>query len=179
MTKTKKTVFSTIAALALIVVLAVCFSMKAAAKVSGEELTFSIRGQEYRGEFIDETNRHGNRHVEVISYLPIDTSNYAMIVDLDAPVGDNIKIIDDVETLDKFFGFLPSENRFEVADNEFCFHTRYEICPPDEYSPAGYIHQCEGVRDGKSVSTSVYWDYDYDNDIMTVTIKADCYADAE
>ena len=177
MTKTKKNVFSVIAAFALIAVLAVCLSMNAAAKkVSGEKVTFSIREQEYQGEFIDEIDSRGNRHIEFISYLPINMSNYAMIIDVDAPVGDNIKIIDDVDTLDELFGKFSecTQHNYEVTDSEFCFYTRREIVHPEDHPDEDYIAQWLGVYMGELVNNlSNFVDYDYDNDIMSVTFTAD------
>lgn len=175
MTKSKKFFFSTVVVFALIAVLAVCLPKNATAKVNGEKVTFSIRGQEYQGEFSDEIDSRGNHHIEFISYLPINMSNYAVVVDVDAPVGDNIKIIDDDETLDELFGKFSegTQHNYEVTDSEFCFYTRREIVHPEDHPDEDWKAQWLGVYMGELVTLSNDVDYDYDNDIMIVTFTAD------
>lgn len=188
MTKTKKNIFSAIAVFALIAVLAVCFSINASAAVSGEKLTFSIRGQEMQGEYIDEINSRGYRHIEFISYVPIDMSNYAVIINVDAPFGKNIRVIDDEETLEKFGNHEKGvENSFEVADNEICYFERKEVYVK-ENSADDWVHEWGGTRGGEFLRTgkapfncfnntvqSIDYDYDYDNGIMRVTFKMNYY----
>lgn len=180
MTTTRKNIFSAIAVFALIVVLAVCFSIKAAAAESGEKLTLNVGGRELQGEYIDETNSRGYRHIKFTSYVPIDMLNYAMIINVDAPVGENIKVIDDAETLDKFGCVAEGvENSFEVADNEVAFFTRTETAD-------GRTHDWGGVQGGefratgeaahKSSDESLNFDYDYENGITRVTYELNYYA---
>lgn len=102
MTKTKKLTLSILAAFVLAGVLAVCFSLNAAATVNSEELTLRIHGREIQGEYIDEIDCRGYRHIKLISNIPNDMSDHAVLINVDAPVGENIRVIDDEETLDKF-----------------------------------------------------------------------------
>lgn len=186
MTKTKKIIFSAIAVFSVIAVLAVCFSIKGAAAVSGEKLTFSVRGQELQGEYIDEINSRGYRHIEFISYVPTDMSDYAVIINVDAPVGENIKVIDDEKTLDKFG--CPAdgaENDFEVADNEICYFTRSETMSANEDPADSVNHDWGGIRGGRFLSSgkaahkssdrSVNYDYDCDNGMTRVTCEMNYY----
>ncbi len=186
MITTKKIFFSAFAVFALIAVLVVCFSINAQAAVSGKKMTFIIRGQEYLGEYIDEIDSRGYRHIEFISDVPIDMSNYAVAINVDAPVGENIKVIDDEETLEKFGCFANGvESSFEAADNEIYYYTRKEIIPVSENPADDRIHEWGGIRGGefmrkgeaahKSSDAPVFWDYDYENGTMRVTLKVDYY----
>ncbi len=189
MTTTKKCIFPAIAVFALIAVLAVCFSIGAVATVSGEELMFSVRGQELKGEYIDEIDSRGYRHIEFISNVPIDMSDYAVIINVDAPVGDKIKVIDDEETLKKFGCSTNGvESCFELSDNEICYFSRYEMMPENENFADDINHEWGGIRGGKFLSkgeaahkrsdNGVTYDYDHDNGMIRVTFELNYYVGA-
>lgn len=152
MTKTQKILIPGIILFALIAVLAVCLTPKASAELSGEMITLNIRGQEIEGEYIDVVDDSGNRHIELRSDVPVEIARYAVIVNVDAPFGDNITIVDDDETLGKISNLDVDEDwecTFEVADNEVYYYEINSIAPskidPDEIM----IETTFGTRHGK------------------------------
>lgn len=182
MTKAKKIVCLA-ALLPLIVALVVCISINAAATVDGEELTLSIHGQEIRGAYIDTVSKSGYRHIEFVSYIPYDMDNYAVIIDVNAPVGENVNIIDDEETLEKFGGPGEEEFGYEIAEDEYCYYTRNEVIPAGEIYAEDWYHGWGGIRGGefmygKKSSDGVHYDYDDDNNIKRVTLWMEYFVGA-
>lgn len=182
MTKTKKIFIPVIIVFALIAVLAVCFTPKASAELSGEMITLNIRGHEIEGEYIDVVDDSGNRHIELRSDVPVEIARYAVIINVDAPFGDNITIIDDDETLETIGKFDVDEDwecTFEVADNEVYYYDLTDIVPSKVDPEQMMIQSKSGTRHGKLLKDKncedrLIWGYD-GNGMTHLKFIADFY----
>ena len=88
--KTKLLVTAAITIFTLISLLVV-----ANAATDGNIIKFIMGGKELEGEFNDYVDGEGYRHLTFETVLPILAENYAIIYDVDAPWGENVRVITD------------------------------------------------------------------------------------
>lgn len=65
------------------------------AAMQGAVVRFFMGGEELDGEYYDYVDSDGFRRISFSAVLPIDEDNYAIIYDVDAPQGENMRIITD------------------------------------------------------------------------------------
>ena len=73
--------------------------LSVSAAIQENTFNFTIGGSEVEGNFNDYVDSKGYRRVSFEAVLPIDAENYAIIYDVDAPQGENVRVItDDTDT---------------------------------------------------------------------------------
>lgn len=80
-----------IAAVMMIISLSLLTGAYAASRNS--VIKFLMGGIEIEGEYYDFVDRKGLRHISFSAELPIDEENFAIIYDVEAPPGENVRII--------------------------------------------------------------------------------------
>ncbi len=74
------------------------------AVLKGEPINFLLGGKNVEREFYDNVDKDGYRNISFRAEIPIDAENYAVIYDIDASEGKNIRVIideTDLEFMDK------------------------------------------------------------------------------
>lgn len=82
-----------IAAVITILSLVSLFAVDAA--MQGAVVKFFMGGEEIEGEYYDYVDSRGFRHIAFGAVLPIYEENFAIIYDVDAPQGENVRVITD------------------------------------------------------------------------------------
>ncbi len=106
-----------IAAIALISVLSV-FTVSAVLK--GEPISFLMGGKNVEGEFTDQINKDGYRNVSFRAEIPIDARDFAVIFDIDAKEGENVRVITDetdLEFMNKLRKRMNIIKDYKIDDN--------------------------------------------------------------
>ena len=80
---------------AVIIILSAVSLLTVNAATQGEWVRFFLRGEEIEGEYYDYIDEDGNRQISFSAVLPIDAENFAVIYDVDAPLGENVRVITD------------------------------------------------------------------------------------
>ena len=107
-----------IAAIALISVLSVFITVSAVLK--GEPINFLMGGKNVEGEFYDQINKEGYRNISFRAEIPIDANNFAVIFDIAAKEGENVKVITDetdLEFMNKLRKRMNIIKDYKIDDN--------------------------------------------------------------
>ena len=132
-----------IAAIALISVLSV---ITVSAVLKGEPINFLMGGKNVEGEFIDQTNKEGYRNVSFRAEIPIDADNFAVIFDIDAKEGENVRVITD-ETDLEFMNKLRKRMNIIKDDENDDIQLKYSELVVFELSTPG--RSCGGTIGGE------------------------------
>ena len=178
----------------------------AAVQETAIKFSFSIGGEEIEGGYSDYVDSRGYRHITFSTVLPMDEENFAVIIDVDAPQGENVRVLTDEPYRDlmekirmyheanndhfREYGTHPCQHNgiaFEdfgivLKDSEFCEYEWSERT--DEYVRGGgggfggeVMHTGAALK--KSCSGGQYYDYDYENNTKTFTVKYKYYVGKE
>ncbi|MCH5196275.1 MAG: DUF4179 domain-containing protein [Oscillospiraceae bacterium] len=90
-------------------------SVSAAIQVS--TVNFFMGGKELDGEYYDYVDSKGIRHISFNAVLPLDEHNFAIIYDIDAPMGENVRVITD-ETDPEFMDKLRQYKKAVMGDSD-------------------------------------------------------------
>lgn len=146
-------------------------------------VSFFMSGEELDGEYFDYVDSGGYRHISFRAVLPIDENNFAIIYDIDAPQGENMRVITD-ETDPDFMEKLrlyrnTVMGRQEAGTDDFGLVFKdSELCSyrlADESGSFGgtrggnFMHTVEGKASGYAE------EYSYDDLNKTKTFKETFY----
>lgn len=96
------------------------------ASMKGGGVNFRMGGEEIEGEFNDYVDGDGYRHVSFSAVLPIYEANFAIIYDVDAPQGENVRVITD-ETDPEFMDKLRRyREAIEATSGKLVYNTSGE-----------------------------------------------------
>ena len=167
---------------------------------------FFMGGEEFKGGYSDYVDGRGYRHITFSTVLPMDEENFAVIIDVDAPQGENVRVLTDEpyrDLMEKIRMYHEANNdhfreygthqcqhdgiAFEdfgivLKDSEFCEYEWSERT--DEYvqvgggSFGGKVSRTGAAAMKKSSSGGQY-DYDYENNTKTFTVKYNYYVGKE
>ena len=181
---------------AVIAVLSGVSLMSACAAIQETMVRFFMGGKEIEGGYSDYVDGRGYRHITFSTVLPMDEENFAVIIDVDAPQGENVRVLTDEPYRDlmekirmcheanadhwREYGDHPCqhdgfavEDFVGLKDSEFCEYEWSERT--DEYVQSG--GGCFGgkvSRTGaamkKSSEYSAHYDYDHENNTKTLTV---------
>ncbi|MCH5208164.1 MAG: hypothetical protein J1F04_04720 [Oscillospiraceae bacterium] len=163
-------------------------SVSAAIQVS--TVNFFMGGMELDGEYYDYVDIKGFRQVSFSAVLPIDENNFAIIYDVDAPMGENVRVITDETDPD----FMDKLRRYQKAINgdsgipggtadiwDFGITLKeselltYRLATSNSSfggtRGGNFMHT--GAADGKSSGVSEEYTYDFEN--QTKTFKQTFY----
>lgn len=103
---------------------------------------FFMGGEEREGNYRDYVDHDGFRHVSFDALIPIDEENYAIMIDVDAPAEEAVRVITD-ETDCKFMDMLRLRDRQSDPDNE-----ELGLIFKDSEACAWHLHETsdDGVR---------------------------------
>lgn len=97
---------------AVIIILSAVSLLTVNAATQGEWVRFFLRGEEIEGEYHDYVDKDGYRQISFSAVLPIDAENFAVIYDVDAPQGENVRVITDETDPD----FMDKLRLYKAAD---------------------------------------------------------------
>lgn len=109
-----------IAAAVIIFSAASLFTVNAA--MQGAVVRFFMGGEEIEGEYYDYVDGDGYRRVSFGAVMPLYEQNFAVIYDVDAPQGENVRVITDAtdpEFMDKLRSFKEAQDEFWEARKEW------------------------------------------------------------
>lgn len=179
----------------------------AAIQETAVRFSFSMGGEEMEGGYSDYVDSRGYRHITFSTVLPMDEENFAVIIDVDAPQGENVRVLTDEPYRDlmekirmyheanndhfREYGTHPCQHdgiSFEdfgivLKDSEFCEYEWSERT--DEYVQSGgggfggKVMRTGAAALKKSSSGGQYYDYDYENNTKTFTVKYNYYVGKE
>ena len=69
--------------------------LSTSAVIQTTTISFFMGGEEHDGVYSDYVDSKGIRHISFNAVLPIDEHNFAIIYDVDAPYGENVRVITD------------------------------------------------------------------------------------
>lgn len=101
------------AAIAAIAIFSVVSLLTVNGDVQGDIYKFSMGGEEIEGEYNDYVDNDGFRHVSFRAVLPIYEQNFALIYDVDAPRGENVRVITDEtdpDFMDRIHQYLEAQD---------------------------------------------------------------------
>lgn len=183
---------------AVIAILSGVSLLSASAAIQSYTVNFFMGGEELEGEYSDHVDGKGFRHITFSAVLPMDEENYAIIYDIDAPEGENVRVITD-ETdpdfmerlrlyLDKKHNYWREPDGIDPEPEDFGLISKDgEIL---QYSwgrvlDNGYHESGEGMFTGRYERTteslkkpSVFggnYTYDHENNTKTLTVTFDYY----
>lgn len=145
-----------IAAAAVVASAATLFTVNAA--TDGNLVKFLFKGNEYEGDTYDYVDHNGFRHIGFEVKVPVFEDNYAIIYDVDAPQGENVRVIteeSDPELMAKIKAYAAARFNSNVNYKDFGIVLKdSELC---EYS-VGYMdeehaHNQQGSFGGEFMRT--------------------------
>lgn len=159
------------------------------AAMKGAVVKFLMGGEEIEGEYYDYVDDEGYRHVSFGADLPFYEEKYAIIYDVDAPQGENVRVITedtDPEFMEKIRLYVearreesgplnPEDFGLVFKDSEICnyhygFITETQTSSMDGGFGGEFMHM--GAAYGKpSGSEEVFSTYDYENKTKTIRKK--------
>lgn len=89
--------------------------LSVSAAIQETTINFFMGGKEIEGEYYDYVDSKGFRHVTFGAVLPIDAENFAVVYDVDAPQGENVRVITEEADPD----FIGKIRQFWDADKKF------------------------------------------------------------
>ncbi len=89
------------------------------AATHGSLVKFIMSDKEIEGEYYDYVDGDGFRHVSFGAVLPIDEENFAVIYNVDAPQGKNVRVITEETDAD----FINRLRLYREADRAACYKT--------------------------------------------------------
>lgn len=180
--------------------------LSASAAIQTYTVDLFMGGREIEGEYSDYVDGKGFRHITFSAVLPMDEENYAIIYDIDAPEGENVRVLTDEQYRDlmekirmyheanndhfREYGDHPCQHdgiAFEdfgivLKDSEYCSYEWMERT--DEYVQGGgggfggeFLHTGAALK-GPSENREHY-DYDYENNTKTLTMTFYYYVGKE
>lgn len=93
-------------------------SLITVAQASGGVVKFFMGNKEIEGDYYDYVDNDGFRRVSFGATLPLYEQNFAIIYDVDAPQGENVRVITDEtgpEFMDKLRSFKEAQDEFREA----------------------------------------------------------------
>ena len=194
---------------AVIAILSGVSLLSASAAIQTYTVDFFMGGKELEGEYSDYVDSNGYRHITFSAVLPMDEENFAIICDVDAPQGENVRVLtgepfnDLMEKLNMYYEAnnehwreygdhqcqhdgIAVEDFVELKDSEFCEYKWTERT--DEYVLSrtgifgGKVSRTDAAMKKPSydgIDTGIYYDYDYENNTKTLTIKHNYYVGNE
>ena len=180
---------------AVIAILSGVSLLSASAAIQANIVNFFMGGEELEGEYSDYVDGKGYRHITFSAVLPMDEENYAIIYDVEAPQGENVRVITDetdpgfMERLRRWRSYLysPEVNAIECEPDDFGLVLKEsELC---EYELTertdGYVHGGGGMFGGefralrKDSEITERYRYDYENNTKTLTVTFYYYVGKE
>ena len=98
--------------IAVILIFSLSLLTAAYAATNGRLVSFFLGDKEIEGEYHDYVDKDGYRQISFTADLPIDAENFAVIYDVDAPLGENVRVITDETDPD----FMDKLRRYKEAD---------------------------------------------------------------
>ena len=92
--------FKPLIAAAVIAIFSGVSLLSASAAIQTYTVDLFMGGREIEGEYSDYVDGKGFRHITFSAVLPMDEENYAIIYDIDAPEGENVRVLTDEEYRD-------------------------------------------------------------------------------
>lgn len=155
------------------------------AAMKGAVVKFLMGGEEIEGEYYDYVDEDGYRHVSFGADLPFYEEKYAIIYDVDAPQGENVRVITedtDPEFMEKIRLYAEARRKesgplnhedfgLVFKDSELCTYNYGFITETQTRSMGGgfggeFMHT--GAAYGKpSGFEEVFSTYDYENETKT------------
>ncbi|MCH5195875.1 MAG: hypothetical protein J1F28_04130 [Oscillospiraceae bacterium] len=132
-----------IAAVITILSLVSLFAVDAA--MQGAVVKFFMGGEEIEGEYYDYVDSRGFRHIAFGAVLPIYETNFAIIYDVDAPMGENVRVITD-ETDPDFMDRLRQlkEAQEQYWDDLKAWYDEHNITQEDIRDPNSEFNKTYG-----------------------------------
>lgn len=155
------------------------------AAMKGAVVKFFMGGEEIEGEYYDYVDDQGYRRISFGADLPLYEENYAIIYDVDAPQGENVRVITedtDPEFMEKIRLYAEARRKesgplnhedfgLVFKDSELCtYHYGFITEPQTSFMGGGlggeFMHT--GAAYGKpSGFEEVFSTYDYENETKT------------
>ena len=194
---------------AVIAILSGVSLLSASAAIQANIVNFFMGGEELEGEYSDYVDGKGYRHITFSAVLPMDEENFAVICDVDAPQGENVRVLtgepfnDLMEKLDMYYEAnnehwreygdhqcqhdgIAVEDFVDIKDSEFYVYEWTERT--DEYVLArtgnfgGKVSRTDSAMKKpvyNGIDQGIYYDYDHENNTKTLTIKYNYYVGKE
>lgn len=80
---------------AVIAIISGVLLLSTSAVIQTTTISFFMSGEEHDGVYSDYVDSKGIRHISFNAVLPLDEHNFAIIYDVDAPYGENVRVITD------------------------------------------------------------------------------------
>ena len=186
---------------AVIAILSGVSLLSASAAIQANIVNFFMGGEELEGEYSDYVDGKGYRHITFSAVLPMDEENYAIIYDVEAPQGENVRVITDetdpqfMERLHQFIkarhsywsdpdGIEPLPEDFGVhfKDSELCKYEWSEWSGGYNFGGGGRLggeFSYTGAALGKPAGYEERYDYDNENNTKTLTVTFYYYVNKE
>lgn len=139
-------------------------------------LKFFLGEREIEGNYDDYVDRDGYRHITFTAELPIEEGTFAIIYDVDAPRGENVRVITN-ETDPDFMERIrlyrevnvePENFGLVFKSSELCIYSWAESLSSSGVSFLGGDFTKEGAAFGKPSGYSEEYHYDYENGIKII-----------
>lgn len=96
------------------------------AATQGALVKFLMGGEKIEGDFNDYVDEQGFRHVSFSAVLPIYEANFAIIYDVDAPQGENVRVITDETDRDFMDKLRRYREAIEATNGKLVYNTSGE-----------------------------------------------------
>ena len=186
---------------AVIAILSGVSLLSASAAIQANIVNFYMGGEELEGEYSDYVDGKGFRHITFSAVLPMDEENYAVIFDVDAPQGENVRVITE-ETDPDFMRRLrmyneavhnhwrglnsiepkPEDFGLGLKDSELCTYEWAAYSDGFKDGGGGVLGKkfsYTGAASGKSSGYEERYDYDNENNKKTLTVSFYYYVGKE